>query len=80
MPEFSPDPDRTALTEEREARTESQDAHERIRAVIAGLQEPATAATVAERAACSTNAAQEHLGKFVALGVVRQPENTHGAR
>ena len=39
MPEFGPDPDGTALTEEREAWTESQDAHERIRAVITGLQE-----------------------------------------
>jgi len=80
MPEFGPEPDETALTNEREAWTESQDAHERIRGVIAGLQEPATAATVAKRAACSTNAAREHLGKFAALGVVRQLEDTHGTR
>ena len=80
MPEFGPDPDGTALTEEREAWTESQDARERIRAVITGLQEPATAATVAKRAACSTNAARKHLGEFVALGVVRQLEDTQGAR
>jgi len=80
MPEFGPEPDETALTEEREDWTESQDTHERIRGVIAGLQEPATAATVAERAACSTNAARKHLRKFVALGVVRQLEDTQGAR
>jgi predicted ArsR family transcriptional regulator len=80
MPEFGPDPDGTALTEEREDRTGSQDAHERIRGVIAGLQEPATAATVAERAVCSTNATRKHLGEFVALGVVRQLEDTHKAR
>jgi predicted ArsR family transcriptional regulator len=80
MPEFGPEPDGTALTEEREDWTESQDTHERIRGVIAGLQEPATAATVAERAACSTNAARKHLGKFVVLGVVRQLEDTQGAR
>ncbi|MCY4732540.1 transcriptional regulator [Natronomonas gomsonensis] len=80
MPEFGPEPDETTLTEEHEDWTESQDTHERIRGVIAGLQEPATAATVAERATCSTNAARKHLGKFVALGVVRQLEDTQGAR
>jgi len=37
MPEFGPEPDETALTDEHEAWTESQDSHERIRAVITGL-------------------------------------------
>lgn len=80
MTEFSPEPNEAALIEERESWTESQNTQERIRAVITGLQEPATAATVAERAACSTNAARKHLNEFVTLGVVRKREDNRGAR
>ncbi|MES3516291.1 MAG: transcriptional regulator [Natronomonas sp.] len=80
MSDFTPEPDEATLTAEREDWTESQDTQERIRAVITGLQEPATAATIAERAACSTNAARKHLDTFVALGVVRKREDSRGAR
>lgn len=80
MSEFSPEPDEATLTDEREDWTESQDTQARIRAVITGLQEPATAATIAERAACSTNAARKHLDEFVTLGVVRKREDNRGAR
>jgi predicted ArsR family transcriptional regulator len=80
MSDFGPEPDETALTEEREDWTNSQDTQERIRAVITGLQEPATAATIAERAACSPNAARKHLDAFVTLGVIRKRENSRGAR
>lgn len=80
MADFGPDPDEAALTEEREDWTDSQDTQERIRAVITGLQEPATAATIAERAACSTNAARKHLDAFVTLGVVQKREDNRGAR
>lgn len=80
MSEFDPEPDETALTDEREAWTDSEDTHERIRAVITGLQEPVTAPTVAERAACSTNAARKHLNEFVTLGIVRKREDSRGAR
>ena len=80
MSEFSPEPDETALAEERADWTESQSTQARIRAVITGLYEPATAATIAERAACSTNAARKHLDEFVTLGVVRKHEDSRGAR
>lgn len=80
MSKFGPEPDEAALTEEREDWTDTQDTQERIRAVITGLQEPATAATVAERAACSPNAARKHLDEFVTLGVVRKREDSRGAR
>lgn len=80
MPEFGSEPDESALAEEREDWTQSQDTQERIRAVITGLQEPATATTVADRAACSTNAARKHLNEFATLGVVRKLADTQGAR
>lgn len=80
MTNFGPEPDETARTEEREDWTESQNTQERIRAVITGLQEPATAATIADRAACSTNAARKHLDTFVTLGVVRKRVDNRGAR
>jgi len=80
MADFCPDPSEAALTEERDDWTDSQDTQERIRAVITGLHEPATAATVADRAACSTNAARKHLDVFVTLGVVQKREDSRGAR
>lgn len=79
MSKFNPEPDEAALTEEREDWRQAQDTQERIRAVVTGLQEPATATEVAERAACSTNAARKHLDTFVTLGIVREFEGTHGA-
>jgi predicted ArsR family transcriptional regulator len=79
MSEFDPEPNEAALTEEREDWSQSQDTQERIRAVVTGLHEPATATEVAERAACSTNAARKHLDTFVTLGIVREFEGTHGA-
>jgi predicted ArsR family transcriptional regulator len=80
MAEFDPQPDEAALAEECEDWTESQDTQERVRAVITGLQKPATAATIAERAACSTNTARKYLDEFVTLGVIRKREDSRGAR
>jgi hypothetical protein len=80
MVEFDPQPDESALARERQDWTDSQETRGRIRAVTTGLQEPATAATIAERAACSPNTARKHLDEFVTLGIVRKREDSRGAR
>lgn len=80
MTEFDPDPSETHLADEQEEWTDGQDTRTRIRAVITGLREPATAAVIAERANCSTNAARKHLGEFVDLGIARQLDNDTGTR
>jgi predicted ArsR family transcriptional regulator len=48
--------------------------------VITGLQEPATVSVIADRAACSANAARKHLKNFASLGVVNQVEDSSGTR
>jgi predicted ArsR family transcriptional regulator len=78
MGEFDPKPSDQALTEERQEWTQTQDTRTRIRAVVTGLGKPATAAVVAERASCSTNAARKHLEEFVELGIAREIDE--GAR
>jgi len=75
MPEFGPEPSDSSIADEREEWHGSQDTRGRIRSVATGLQEPATAATVADRAGCSTNAARKHLDALVDLGVVRRVED-----
>ncbi|MCU4719308.1 DUF7342 family protein [Halapricum hydrolyticum] len=80
MSDFDPDPKETTLSDERDEWARTQDTRTRIRAVVTGLAEPATAATVAERAHCSTNAARKHLGEFVELGIARQLDNDTGTR
>lgn len=80
MADFEPDPSEAALTDEREEWINTQDTRERIRAVVTGLQTPATATTIADRAQCSTNAARKHLDAFVDLGIVRQRDDPSGTR
>lgn len=80
MAEFEPDPSETALADERETWTESQDTRQRIRSVVMGLREPTTAAEIADRAACSTNAARKHLKEFLDMGVVREAAGSDGTR
>ena len=80
MSEFGPEPSDTALTEEQDEWTHSQDTRQRIQSVITGLQEPATATMIADRAACSTNAARKHLQDFANLGVVHQLNESGGMR
>jgi len=80
MNEFDPDPSAAARSEEQAVWTESEDTRRRIQSVITGLQEPATVTAVADRAACSANAARKHLEEFAALGVVHQIEDPSGTR
>lgn len=80
MSDFDPDPSETHLAEEREEWTDGQDTRTRIRTVITGLREPATAAVIAERANCSANAARKHLREFVDLGLARQLDDATGMR
>lgn len=79
MANFDPEPATDALTDEQEAWAQEQDTRTRIRAVVTGLREPATAATVAERANCSTNAARKHLEEFVELGLAQHRHAETGA-
>lgn len=78
--EFDPAPPDDALAREREVWQETTNTRERIRAVVMGLQEPASAMTIAERAQCSANAARTHLEEFVDIGMVRKHEHSAGAR
>ena len=71
MSSFDPSPSDTALAAEHDEWRETQDTRTRIRGVITGTQEPATAAVIADRAGCSTNAARKHLTDLVDLGVAR---------
>mgnify|MGYP006293706789 CR=1 FL=1 len=80
MSGFGPEPSDTAFTEEQDEWTHSQDTRRRIQSVITGLQEPATATMIADRAACSTNAARKHLQDFADLGVVHQLDESGGMR
>lgn len=79
MVDFDPAPAADALADEQEAWAQGQETRTRIRAVVTGLREPATAATVADRANCSTNAARKHLDEFVELGLARQRQTEAGA-
>lgn len=80
MTQFGPAPPNDAVTRERDIRQETTNTRERVRTVVLGLQEPAAAATVAERAQCSANAARTHLEEFVELGVVKKREHAAGAQ
>ena len=80
MSEFDPEPSAATLSEEQAVWTESEDTRRRIQSVITGLQEPATVKTIADRAACSENAARKHLKEFAALGVVHQVDDPSGTR
>lgn len=80
MSDFEPAPSEAALTDEREEWVNTQDTRERIRAVVTGLQTPATATTIADRAQCSTNAARKHLDALVDLGIVQQRDEPSGTR
>lgn len=72
MSSFDPGPSEAALAAEQNEWSESQDTRTRIQTVITGLQKPATAATIADHAQCSTNAARKHLRDFVDLGIARE--------
>jgi len=80
MPEFDPEPSAAALAEEQAAWTESEDTRRRIQSVVTGLQEPAPVTAIADRAACSANAARKHLQEFASLGVVHQVDDPAGTR
>lgn len=80
VPEFDPAPSDEATIKERELWTETTNTRDRIRTVVLGLQEPASATTVAERAQCSANAARAHLEEFVDLGIVQKHDRPTGAR
>jgi predicted ArsR family transcriptional regulator len=80
MAEFDPAPPDDALTREQEVWQETTNTRERIRAVVMGLQEPTSAATIAERAQCSVNAARTHLEEFVDIGIIRKREHSAGAQ
>ena len=80
MPTFDPAPPDDALTKEQEVWTETTNTRSRIRTVVLGLHEPATVATIAERAQCSANAARTHLEEFVTLGIIRKHEQSTGTR
>jgi len=75
MPEFGPEPSDSSIADEREEWHDSQDTRDRIRSVATGLQEPATVATVADRAGCSANAARKHLNALADLGIVQRVED-----
>lgn len=77
---FGPAPPDDAVARERDVWQETTNTRERVRTVVLGLQEPAAAATVAERAQCSANAARTHLEEFVELGVVKKREHAAGAQ
>lgn len=80
MTEFDPAPSETALAEEREEWTESQDTRQRIRSVVMGLRTPAPVAEIADRAACSSNAARKHLTELLDMGVVREANDNDSTR
>jgi len=80
MSEFDPEPPAATLSEERAVWTETEDTRRRIQSVISGLQEPAPVTAIADRAACSENAARKHLKDFAALGVVHQVDDPSGTR
>lgn len=79
MVTFDPAPPDEALDREREIWRETANTRERIRAVAMGLQEPASATTIAERAQCSVNAARTHLEEFADIGIVRKRDRSAGA-
>ena len=80
MTAFDPAPPDGALARERESWRETTTIRERLRSVVMGLQVPASAATIAERALCSANAARAHLEEFVDIGIVRKHQDSAGAR
>ena len=80
MSEFDPEPPAATLSEERAVWTETEDTRRRIQSVITGLQVPAPVTAIADRAACSENAARKHLKEFAALGVVHQVDDPSGTR
>lgn len=80
IPTFDPAPPDDALTKEQAVWTETTNTRTRIRTVVLGLHEPATVATIADRAQCSANAARTHLEEFVTLGIVRKHEQSTGTR
>jgi predicted ArsR family transcriptional regulator len=77
---FDPEPPAATLSEEQAVWTESEDTRKRIQSVSTGLQEPATVTTIADRAACSEDAARKHLKEFAALGVVHRADDPSGTR
>ena len=80
MSEFDPAPPDDALAQERQIWQETTNTRERLRAVVMGLQEPASTTTVAERAQCSVNAARTHLAEFADIGIVRKHDRSAGVR
>jgi predicted ArsR family transcriptional regulator len=72
MSSFDPSPSDTTLAAEHDEWRETQDTRTRIQGVITGCQEPVTAAVIADRAQCSTNAARKHLTDLVDLGIARK--------
>jgi len=80
MTEFGPSPSENTLAEERATWPESQDTRERVQSVAAALREPATAATVSNRADCAPNTARKHLDDLAGLGVIRRLDTERGTR
>ena len=80
MARFDPAPSDEALAQEREVWQETTNTRERLRAVVMGLQEPASATTIAERAQCSVNAARTHLAEFADIGIVRKHDRSAGTQ
>ena len=81
MVAFDPEPSETAVADENEEWAQSQDTQTRIRAVVTGLREPATVSTIADRAACSANAARKHLSTLAQFGIInRFDDDTGGVR
>ncbi|WP_129114039.1 DUF7342 family protein [Halegenticoccus tardaugens] len=72
MPEFGPAPSDESIERERERWIETRDTRQRVKDVIVGVREPTPIAALAERAACSPNAARKHLSELADLGVARR--------
>jgi len=80
MSGFSHTPSDDALADEREQWTADRDTSVRIRDVVLGLRDLQSAAAIADRADCSTNAARKHLERLTDLGVAQAVEDGGATR
>lgn len=80
MASFDPAPAEDALESEREAWAARHDTRSRVRQVITGTREPVSAAEIADRARCSTNAARKYLDELAEERLVLASTGRRGAR
>lgn len=80
MTGIDPTPSSDAVNEMRQWWQDETDTFSRVYDVVLGITELTPYADIAERAACSQNAAKKHLDRLEEMGIVRADRSTQPMR